>query len=62
MKSLLYTKSSPGYGKENDISYYEFELKIKKRKIVFVHFPPLDKINYLPVDRGNILKETILNN
>ena len=62
MKSISYTKLSPGYGEENDIRYYEFKLKIKKRKIVFVHFPLLDKINYLPVDRGNILKETTLNN
>ena len=32
MKSLSFTKSSPGYGEENDTHDYGLKLKIKKRK------------------------------
>ena len=41
MKSLSYTKSSLGYGEENDTRDWEFKLKIKKRKIVFLHLGSL---------------------
>ena len=37
MKSLSYTKSSPGYGAENDIFDYGTKLKIKNKMIIVLY-------------------------
>ena len=48
MKSLLYTKSSPGYGEENDIFDYGIKLKIKKNDHSFYRLKVQKTVLYCP--------------